>query len=329
MKALKYSDVCLVPSYSTCKSRSDISTLSMFGPQQFHLPVVPANMKAVINEDIARWMSDYRYFYIMHRFDVDMLKFVQRANEEDWQTISVSIGVKGEDFTFLLKAQSLKLRIDYITIDIAHGHSELMEEAIKNVRRCYPDVYLIAGNVVTPEAVLALHSWGADCVKVGVGQGSPCTTKDKTGFTLPMFTCVNNCSGISSAPFCPNCEEEGKEGAIPIIADGGVRCNGDITKALVAGAAMVMAGGLFATCSDSPAETIKMDGKVYKAYFGSASAQNKGHNNHIEGTLKNLSSSGMSYATKLGEIQQDLQSAISYAGGSKIKDLREVDHELC
>ena len=72
---------------------------------------------------------------------------------------------------------------------------------------------------------------------------------------------------------------------IPIIADGGVKCNGDIAKALVAGANMVMAGGLFASCSDSPAETIKMDGKIYKAYFGSASAQNKGHNNHIEGTF--------------------------------------------
>ena len=328
MKTLKYSDICLVPDYSACKSRSDASTFAYFGGQQFKLPVVPANMKSVINEDTARWMSDHRYFYIMHRFDVDMLKFVQLANEEDWQTISVSVGVKDEDVNFLLKAHSLKLRIDYITIDIAHGHSLNMKEAIENVRRCYPDVYLIAGNVATPQGVGDLAAWGADCVKVGVGQGSPCTTKDKTGFTMPMFSCTMNCSSIVQGP-AGWFESPDDYERIPIIADGGVKCNGDIAKALVAGATMVMAGGLFATCSDSPAETIKMDGKVYKAYFGSASAQNKGHNNHIEGTLKNLSSSGMSYATKLGEIQQDLQSAISYAGGSAIKDLKEVKYERC
>lgn len=326
MKALKYSDVCLTPAYSACKSRSDASTFAYFGGQQFKLPVVPANMKSVINEDMARWMSDNRYFYIMHRFGIDMLDFLMKS--QDWQTISVSIGVKEEDINFLLKASSLKLRIDYITIDIAHGHSLNMKEAIENVRRYYPDVYLIAGNVATPHGVADLAAWGADCVKVGVGQGSPCTTKDKTGFTMPMFSCVMNCSSIVQGPAGwfespDDCER------VPIIADGGVKCNGDIAKALVAGAAMVMAGGLFATCSDSPAEAVKMDGKVYKAYFGSASVQNKGHNKHIEGTLKNLSSSGMSYATKLEEIKQDLQSAISYAGGSKIEDLKRVKYELC
>ncbi len=328
MKALKYSDICLVPNYGICKSRSDASTSVMLGPQQFRLPIVPANMKAVISEDIAQWMSEARYFYIMHRFDIDILKFVQRANDEDWQTISISVGVKDEDLNFLIKASSLKLRIDYITIDIAHGHSSNMKEAIKKVRRCYPNTYLIAGNVATRTAVSNLNSWGADCVKVGVGQGSPCTTKDKTGFTMPMFSCTMSCSSaVQSGPDWLDSSEDYKK--IPIIADGGVACNGDIAKALVAGATMVMAGGLFAKCSDSPAETIKMDGKVYKAYFGSASAQNKGHNNHIEGTLKNLSSSGMSYETKLLEIGQDLQSAVSYAGGAEIKDLKGTKYELC
>lgn len=328
MKALKYSDVCLIPAYSACKSRSDLCTLTTLGPQKFRLPIIPANMKAVINEDIAKWMSANQYFYIMHRFNIDMLKFVQRANEEDWETISVSVGVKEEDANFLLKASSLKLRIDYITIDIAHGHSLNMKEAIENVRRYYPDVYLIAGNVATPSGVGDLAAWGANCVKIGVGQGSPCTTKDKTGFTLPMFSCTMNCSSIVQGPAGwfespDDCER------IPIIADGGIKFNGDIAKALVAGATMIMAGGLFATCSDSPAEEVKMNGKTYKAYFGSASAKNKGHNNHIEGTLKNLSSNGMSYKRKLTEIRQDLQSAISYSGKLKAEDLKGVHYELC
>ena len=115
---------------------------------------------------------------------------------------------------------------------------------------------------------------------------------------------------------------------IPIIADGVIKCNGEIAKALVARADMVMAGGLFASCIDSPAEAIKVDGNIYKAYFGSASAQNKGHNNHIEGTLKNINSSGMTYEEKLKEIKQDLQSSISYAGGYTLECLKDVDYHL-
>ena len=328
MKTLKYSDICLVPNYSECKSRSDVSTSIIFGGQQFKLPVVPANMKSVINEELARWMSEHRYFYIMHRFDIDLLNFVERANNEDWQTISVSVGVKDSDMDFLIRAATLRLRIDYITIDIAHGHSQNMRDTIELVKRYYPDAYLIAGNVATPQAVSDLSKWGADCVKVGIGQGSPCTTKDKTGFTFPMFTCTWQCSGLPKYTEFEFGDTQRNEEEVPIIADGGVKYNGDIAKALAARATMVMAGGIFASCVDSPAETLKMEGKVYKAYFGSASAQNKGHNNNIEGTLKNLSSTGLTYAEKLVELKQDLQSAISYGGGEDLSAFNNVRFEV-
>ena len=328
MKTLKYSDVCLVPNYSECKSRSDTSTSIVFGGQHFKLPVVPANMKSVINQEIARRMSEEGYFYIMHRFDMDLLSFVQQANDEDWQTISVSVGVKDADMDLLIRAASLRLRIDYITIDIAHGHSKNMKDTIDLVKRYYPDAYLIAGNVATPRGVADLNKWGADCVKVGIGQGSPCTTKDKTGFTFPMFTCAWQCSGLPQHTEFEFGEDDLNNAEIPIIADGGVKYNGDIAKALGARATMVMAGGIFASCVDSPAETVKMEGKVYKAYFGSASAENKGHTDHLEGTLKNLSSSGFTYADKLKEIQQDLQSAISYAGGRDLTAFRNVTFEV-
>jgi GMP reductase len=328
MKTLKYSDICLVPNYSDCKSRSEASTFITLGGQQFKLPVIPANMKSVINEDIASWMSNQRYFYIMHRFNIDLLDFVTRANEEDWQTISISVGVKDADMDFLMRAASLQLRIDYITIDIAHGHSKNMQEAISTVRRFYPESYIIAGNVATPQGVSDLSSWGADCVKVGIGQGSPCTTKDKTGFTFPMFTCVWQCSGLPVSSEFQFGEEESNTAEIPIIADGGVKYNGDIAKALSARATMVMAGGLFASCVDSPAETLKVDGELYKVYFGSASARNKGHSDHIEGTLKNLSSNGFTYADKLKEIQQDLRSAISYGGGKDLTAFNNVRFEV-
>jgi len=182
---------------------------------------------------------------------------------------------------------------------------------IEWIKKNLPDTKIIAGNVATSDAVRQLSNWGADIVKVGIGQGSPCTTKDKTGFTMPMFSCVKLCSNVVL--------DNGN--IVPIIADGGIRCNGDIAKALVAGATMVMAGGLFAACTDSPASVISINGLDHKAYFGSASVENKGHNNNVEGKLNQIPNNGMTYGEKLNEITQDLQSSISYAGGKTLSCL--------
>ena len=121
-------------------------------------------------------------------------------------------------------------------------------------------------------------------------------------------------------------KDENSEKPIPIIADGGIKCNGDIAKAMVAGASMVMAGGLFAACTDSPAVSSTVNDIPHKAYFGSASAENKGHNNNIEGKLTNIISNGMTYDSKLNEIQQDIQSAISYSGGDDLSYLKNADY---
>jgi len=282
-------------------------------------------MKSVINEDVAEWMSENNYFYIMHRFGVDTYSFVKKANQDNWNTISISIGVKEEDEELIRKISSENLRVDYITIDIAHGHSALMEKRIKLLRQkasfCFGvgGCKIIAGNVAISQAVRELHSWGASAVKVGIGQGSPCTTKDKTGFTRPMFSSVLDCSGVYSGS---------GDVKVPIIADGGVSCTGDIAKAIRAGASMVMAGGMFAKCKDSPAKTVLSSGESFKAYFGSASAENKLHNNNIEGVQRNLKVSDLSYEDKLNEIEQDLQSSISYAGGGDLTSLSSVSYEI-
>lgn len=311
-RSLKYEDICLVPNYSTVSSRTECSTFSYIGGQQFKLPVIPANMKTVIDYDLARWMSKERYFYVMHRFNHDIKQFIDLANDEDWQTISISIGVKQHDeklIEFLREPRPFngsmqKRRVDYITIDIAHGHCKAMKDMIRYIREQLGDsVCIIAGNVCTRRAVLDLYKWGANVVKVGIGQGSPCTTKDKTGFTLPMFTCVQACA---------------ENNTVPIIADGGIKCNGDIAKALVAGASWVMAGGMFASCMDSPADGIQTEHGIQKIYYGSASAENKGHKRNIEGVKRSLNSNGMTYQDKLEEIKQDLQSSISYAGGDSL-----------
>ena len=319
-KYLKYSDIALVPNYSEVYSRADCDTRVDFCGEKFRLPIIPANMKSVIDMRIAKWMSEHDYFYIMHRFDNSLKDTVSQMNDENWKNISVSMGVKMDDKKDIVALSKYKQRVDYITIDIAHGHCERMKIAIECVKKFMPETKIIAGNVATPTAVRDLSSWGADVVKVGIGQGSPCTTKDKTGFTLPMFTCTKKCSDVYSGDFL----KEGKK--IPIIADGGVKCNGDIAKAIVAGADMVMAGGLFAACTDSPAVCSTVNGVLHKAYFGSASAENKGHNNNIEGKLTNISSNGMSYEQKLNEIKQDLQSSISYSGGEDLSVLKEVEY---
>ena len=319
-KAYTYSDISLIPNYSECLTRSNCDTsLELFG-KRYKLPIIPANMKAVIDLNLSRWMSENDYFYIMHRFD-DIYPEIEQANNEQWKTISFSIGVQDKDKTIIHKLRTNNLKIDFLTIDIAHGHSLKMKRMIEFIKDNLPDTKIIAGNVATPLAVRQLSEWGADIIKVGVGQGSPCTTKDKTGFTMPMFSCVQSCSDIYRGDFGGDCYKK-----IPIIADGGISCNGDIAKALVGGAKMVMAGGLFAACSDSPATLVKIDGAYYRGYFGSASYQSKGHTDHIEGKLNKLQDNGMPYARKLKEIEQDLQSSISYAGGNSIDIFSDVEY---
>ena len=324
MKALKYEDVCLLPNYSEVYSRVDCSTETTLCDKKFKLPIIPANMKSVIDMHLARWMSDNDYFYIMHRFDSHLADDIGLANSEDWKTISFSVGVKMQDKIHVMNiGKSSNLRVDFLTIDIAHGHCDRMKAMIEHIKKWLPETKIIAGNVATDQAVRDLSDWGADVVKVGIGQGSPCTTKDKTGFTMPMFSCTQKCSGLYSGDFL-----EGSEKKIPIIADGGIKCNGDIAKAIVAGANMVMAGGLFAACTDSPAVPSTINDVPHKAYFGSASAENKGHNNNVEGKLTNISCNNMTYEQKLNEITQDLQSSVSYAGGNNLESLQNVDYNL-
>jgi len=308
MKELRYSDVTLIPRESQVSSRSEADTSVTLGNHRFKLPIVPANMKAVIDESLAEKLSEAGYFYIMHRFGVCPIEFCKRA--KDWKTISISVGVKDKDFKDIEVISAHARKVDFITIDIAHGHSPLVKEMLAHIEDKLPDSFIIAGNVATAEAVNDLARWGANCAKVGIGQGNVCTTKDKTGFTRPMFSSIIDCTQASSN--------------LPIIADGGIRCNGDIAKSLVAGARLSMAGSLFSRCVDSPAITTVIDGKIYKQYFGSASEHNKGTKSHVEGVMKEVPTNNMTYDQKLTEIQEDLQSSISYGGGKELSDLLSV-----
>jgi GMP reductase len=310
MKALSYKDIYLVPRYSELTTRKNADTSIRFGSKTFKLPVMPSNMKAVIDVKWAKWLSENDYMYVMHRFDNITYSFVQQANTENWKTISISVGVNKESEDVLRECANDKLRIDYITIDVAHGHHVLVKRMLSVIRKYYPYVFIIAGNTATPEATLDIEMWGADATKCCIGSGMACSTKLKTGFHVPSFTCVLNCVSVAKKP---------------VIADGGITTYGDIAKALVAGATMVMCGGMFASCSDSPAPFDVGVGK--KVYYGNASSRAKGNNVHVEGFDVALVSD-ITLAQKLAEMQEALQSSISYAGGYNLKSFLKTDYVI-
>ncbi|CAD7359914.1 GMP reductase [Staphylococcus schleiferi] len=314
MKIFDYEDIQLIPNKSVVKSRSEIDTSIQFGPKRFKLPVVPANMQTVMNESLAEWFAQNDYFYIMHRFDeAARLPFVKRMHEKGYFA-SISVGVKQGGFDFINQLKAEGLSPEYITIDIAHGHSDQVIEMIQHIKKQLPNVFVIAGNVGTPEGVRELENAGADATKVGIGPGRVCITKIKTGFGTGgwQLAAVNHCS---------------KAARKPIIADGGIRTHGDIAKSIRFGASMVMIGSLFAAHEESPGETVEIDGKTYKEYFGSASEFQKGERKNVEGKKMFVEHKGALKDT-LTEMKEDLQSSISYAGGKDIDALRKVDYVI-
>ncbi|MDD4976762.1 MAG: IMP dehydrogenase [Bacteriovorax sp.] len=324
---LSYDTVTLSPRHSLLSSRSKADTTVNLCGWKFKLPVVPANMKDVINPSIAKFFSENDYFYIYHRFgqmsddiigsDLNTVYFVKLANKENWKLISISTGVSKESITELMTIQALRLRVDFITVDVAHADHDNVKPTIEFVRKHFPNTKLIVGNVATYGGVTYLTKLGVDVIKVGIGGGSICTTRYMTGFHVPTLQSLHDI-------------EEGKEysrGILghlptipPIIADGGAKHYGDVAKALTFGATMVMAGGWFASCIDSPAKIV--DGK--KVYRGSTSYELKGHKKNVEGRVIELVE-GTTYEQRLVEIKDSLQSSISYAGGSDLTSFKSVD----
>lgn len=308
MIALNYSDVHLIPKKCIVNSRQACLTSVRIGKFNFDLPIMPANMKAVVDGASYKTYVKSGVIPIMHRFKVDTGEFL-RNNKDNWKAISIGIQ---QDDRLSLHYVALDFDKDYwpdcICIDVAHGHCDGVAEMIQYIKRVFASKppFIIAGNVTTADGVKFLENAGADATKVGIGPGQVCSTKNKTGFHIPMFSAVSACAKVAKKP---------------IIADGGIRENGDIAKALVAGATFVMVGGMFASCSNSPATIV--NGK--KLYYGSASVMNKGNSNNVEGFATELSPT-VTIEDKVKEMKQDLQSAISYAGGDSLYAFKSVDY---
>lgn len=314
MPVFDYEDIQLVPNKCIVKSRSEIDTRIKFGPMTFNIPVVPANMQTVIDEKLAVWLAQNGYFYIMHRFDEDeRLPFVKRMHDQGLFA-SISVGVKPKEHELIDELAAQNLVPEYITIDIAHGHSDTVIEMIKHIKQAMPGVFVIAGNVGTPEGVRELENAGADATKVGIGPGKACITKLKTGFGTGGWQ-------LAAVRLCA------KAASKPIIADGGIRNNGDIAKSVRFGASMVMIGSMFAGHEETPGEVVEQDGQKYKVYYGSASQYQKGQYKNVEGKKLLVPYRGHISDT-LHEMQEDLQSSISYAGGKELMALRKVDYVI-
>ena len=199
------------------------------------------------------------------------LKYPNASKDEKGRLrVGGAIGATGD---FLERAAELvRVRADVLAIDSAHGHSSRVLEAVRAVKKAFPGVGLLAGNVATYEGALALIDAGADAIKVGIGPGSICTTRVVSGAGVPQITAISECSRAA------------REFGVPVIADGGIKYSGDITKAIAAGADTVMIGSLLAGTDESPGETILYQGRTFKTYrgMGSMSAMSQGQANRYE-----------------------------------------------
>lgn len=305
-----FDDINLIPKKCVVNSRSECDTSVTLGNHTFKLPVVPANMECVLDTELAKKLATNGYFYILHRFYQDevIIDFIKKMNNENLIT-SISLGVNQDSYELVEKIKENGLSVDFITIDIAHGHAIKMEKMLGFLKSELPNSFLIAGNVSTVEAVFELEKWGASAVKVGIGPGSACTTYPSTGFGSRncQASTIYHCATVAN---------------IPIIADGGIKSPGDIAKSLALGATMIMTGGMLSGYEDSPGSVVEIDGKQFKEFWGSASSFQSGKSDRIEGTKNLVDYKNKSILKGLKYIEECLQSSISYAGG---RDLGAFD----
>ncbi|HUG80315.1 MAG TPA: IMP dehydrogenase [Bryobacterales bacterium] len=235
--------------------------------------------------------------------------------------VGAAIGATGD---FIERAQALfAKKVDVLVIDTAHGHTRRVLDAVKQVRSTIPEVQLIAGNVATEEAVRDLVRLDVDAVKVGIGPGSICTTRIISGAGVPQITAVSDCAKAA------------REGGVPLIADGGIKYSGDITKAIAAGADTVMIGSLLAGTEESPGDTVLYQGRTYKSYrgMGSMGAMAEGSKDRYsqENSTGKLVPEGVEgrvpYKGPLGEMVHQLigglRAGMGYCGVATIQELKD------
>jgi IMP dehydrogenase len=334
--SLTYDDIQLVPQYSNIPSRTKIN-LNTLVSRRYGLinPIVASPMDTVCGLDMA-----FKIFLLggvgcIHRFNSieEQSKIVKELYHkiygegfggpfEDWGVmldtwhseiphvpIMAAIGVSESDKQ---RAESLvESGCNILLIDVAHGHHENVRKMIEWCKENLDDnVDIIAGNIATKEAAQDLESWGADGLRVGIGGGSLCTTRVKTGFGVPNVSCLEDVISVAKTP---------------VMADGGIRSSGDISKALSLGASSVMLGSLIAGTDEAPGQIVETQKGLYKRYRGSASLETKVANGqqtrNVEGESTTIPYKG-GVKFIVNGLLDGVKSALSYGGASSLKEFR-------
>lgn len=319
---LGFKDVMIRPKRSTLKSRKDVSLERNFkflhSPITWSgVPIIAANMDTVGTFNMATALSEANLFTTLHKHysTKELTTFLKTSKKGIENYVAVSTGIGEQDAIRLSKRIKANPILQFICIDVANGYSEYFADFVKQTRDNYPNKVIIAGNVVTGEMVEELLLSGADIVKVGIGPGSVCTTRIKTGVGYPQLSAIIECADAA----------HGLGGQI--ISDGGCSTPGDVAKAFGAGADFVMLGGMFAGHDESGGETIEKDGETFKKFYGmsSATAMDK----HAGGVADYRASEGKTvevpYRGQVKDTIKDilggLRSTCTYVGASRLKEL--------
>lgn len=319
---LGFKDVLIRPKRSTLKSRSQVSvertyTFKNSGQTWTGVPVIAANMDTVGTFEMAEKLASYKMLTAVHKHYTveEWSEWLSRQDDSIYDHVMVSSGTSEEDFEKVktIIAQNSKMR--FLCIDVANGYSQHFVDFLRRARADLPEIIIIAGNVVTGEMAEELILSGADVVKVGIGPGSVCTTRVKTGVGYPQLSAGIECADAA----------HGLGGHV--ISDGGCTCAGDVSKAFGGGSDFVMLGGMLAGHDESGGELVERDGNTYKLFYGmsSSTAMNK----HSGGVANYRASEGktveMPYKGPVDNTIQDVlggvRSTCTYVGAASLKEL--------
>ncbi|CAH0537495.1 GMP reductase [Vibrio marisflavi] len=319
---LGFKDVLFRPKRSTLKSRSQVNLTREFtfkhsGRQWSGVPVIAANMDSVGSFAMTKALAEHGVMTAVHKHYTvaEWAEFVKGADQKTLNNAMVSTGTSEADFQKTKDVMALSDDLLFICIDIANGYSEHLVEYVQKVRNAFPDKVISAGNVVTGDMVEELILAGADIVKVGIGPGSVCTTRVKTGVGYPQLSAIIECADAA----------HGLGGRI--IGDGGCSCAGDVAKAFGGGADFVMLGGMLAAHEESGGELVEQDGKTFMKFYGmsSQSAMNK----HSGGVAGYRAAEGktvlLPYRGPVENTIQDIlggvRSTCTYVGAAELREL--------
>ncbi|MGK2865012.1 MAG: GMP reductase [Chitinophagaceae bacterium] len=319
---LGFKDVMLRPKRSTLSSRSEVSLVRKF--KFLHnktswegIPIMAANMDTVGTMDMAKSLATQQLITAIHKHytPAQWKTFMDSVGNTITEHIAISSGTSPDDahkLDLILKENN---SLRFICIDVANGYSEKFVDFVKSTRNKYPEKVIMAGNVVTGEMVEELLLAGADIIKVGIGPGSVCTTRVKTGVGYPQLSAIIECSDAA----------HGLGGQI--ISDGGCKVPGDVVKAFGGGADFVMLGGMLAGHEESGGELIEKDGKQYKLFYGMSSetAMNKYSGGVADYRASEGKTTQIPYRGRVIDTVQDilggLRSACTYVGAKALKEL--------